>query len=135
MHAGLGSTLPVSYVQVADAAGNDAVVSAAPRGSVVINATGLGKDRPGSPLTDKVVFPQDSIAWDFNYRGELVFLDQARAQQSSLNVRVEDGWVYFLHGWTRVIADVFGIDIPTRGPAFERLSDIALNVSKKEISK
>lgn len=135
MHAGLGSTLPVSYVQVADAAGNDAVVSAAPRGSVVINATGLGKDRPGSPLTDKVVFPQDSIAWDFNYRGELVFLDQARAQQSSLNVRVEDGWVYFLHGWTRVIADVFGIDIPTRGPAFERLSEIALNVSKKEISK
>ncbi|UOD80806.1 shikimate dehydrogenase family protein [Paenarthrobacter ureafaciens] len=135
MHAKLGSNLPISYVQVADAAENDAVVSAAAPGSVIINATGLGKDRPGSPLTDNVVFPRDAIAWDFNYRGELVFLDQARAQQSSLNVRVEDGWIYFLHGWTRVIADVFGIDIPTRGPAFERLSDIALNVSKKEISK
>lgn len=134
MHAKLGSNLPISYVQVADAAENDAVVSAAPPGSVIINATGLGKDRPGSPLTDKVVFPQDAVAWDFNYRGELVFLDQANAQQPSLNVRAEDGWVYFLHGWTRVIADVFAIDIPTRGPVFDRLSDIALNVSKKEIS-
>lgn len=135
MHAGLGSTLPITYVQVADATENDSVVAAAAPGSVIINATGLGKDRPGSPLTDNVVFPANAIAWDFNYRGDLVFLDQARAQQTGLNVRVEDGWVYFLHGWTRVIADVFGIDIPTRGPAFERLSDIAMNVSKKEISK
>ncbi|MFE4194872.1 shikimate dehydrogenase family protein [Paenarthrobacter sp. NPDC056912] len=135
MHAGLGSTLPITYVQVADAAENDSVVAAAAPGSVIINATGLGKDRPGSPLTDNVIFPANAIAWDFNYRGDLVFLDQARAQQTGLNVRVEDGWVYFLHGWTRVIADVFGIDIPTRGPAFDRLSDIALNVSKKEISK
>lgn len=135
MHAGLGSTLPITYVQVADAAENDSVLAAAAPGSVIINATGLGKDRPGSPLTDNVVFPANAIAWDFNYRGDLVFLDQARAQQTGLKVRVEDGWVYFLHGWTRVIADVFGIDIPTRGPAFDRLSDIALNVSKKEISK
>ncbi|MGJ3191579.1 shikimate dehydrogenase family protein [Paenarthrobacter sp. FR1] len=135
MHRGLGSTLPLTYVQVADVAENDSVVAAAAPGSVIINATGLGKDRPGSPLTDNVVFPANAIAWDFNYRGDLVFLDQARAQQTGLNVRVEDGWVYFLHGWTRVIADVFGIDIPTRGPAFDRLSDIALNVSKKEISK
>jgi len=135
MHAGLGSTLPITYVQVADAVENDAVVAGAAPGSVIINATGLGKDRPGSPLTDNVVFPAGSTAWDFNYRGDLIFLDQARAQQPHLNVRVEDGWVYFLHGWTRVIADVFGIDIPTRGPVFDRLSDIALNVSKKEISK
>ncbi|UKA49369.1 shikimate dehydrogenase [Arthrobacter sp. FW305-123] len=135
VHTGLGSTLPITYVQVADAVENDSVVAAAAPGSVIINATGLGKDRPGSPLTDNVVFPANAIAWDFNYRGDLVFLDQARAQQTGLNVRVEDGWVYFLHGWTRVIADVFGIDIPTRGPAFDRLSDIALNVSKKEISK
>jgi len=135
MHAGLGSTLPITYVQVADAVENDAVVAGAAPGSVIINATGLGKDRPGSPLTDNVVFPAGSTAWDFNYRGDLIFLNQARAQQPHLNVRVEDGWVYFLHGWTRVIADVFGIDIPTRGPVFDRLSDIALNVSKKEISK
>jgi hypothetical protein len=38
---------------------------------------------------------------------------------------VEDGWVYFLHGWMRVIAEVFDIDIPTRGPAFEDLSQLA----------
>ena len=40
-------------------------------------------------------------------------------------MRAEDGWVYFLHGWTRVIADVFQIDIPTHGPEFEALSRIA----------
>jgi len=33
------------------------------------------------PWTDKVEFPTNSIAWDFNYRGELVFLDQAKAQE------------------------------------------------------
>ena len=59
-------------------------------------------------------------------------LEQARAQQPELQVRVEDGWVYFIHGWTRVIADVFNIDIPTRGAGFDRLSDIAHTVSQKE---
>jgi shikimate dehydrogenase len=125
MHARLGSTLPITYVQVADPAENDSVVAAAAPGSVIINATGLGKDRPGSPLTDNVVFPANAIAWDFNYRGNLVFLDQARGQQTGLNVRVEDGWVYFLHGWTQVIAEVFDITIPTKGPEFDRLSEIA----------
>jgi shikimate 5-dehydrogenase len=133
MHAGIGSTLPITYIQTTDGSTNDNVVSNASPGSLIINATGLGKDRPGSPLTDGVTFPQEAIAWDFNYRGDLVFLDQARAQQPELRVRVEDGWVYFIHGWTRVIADVFNIDIPTRGADFDRLSEIAQNVTKKEI--
>ena len=41
-----------------------------------------------------------------------------------------DGWFYFLHGWTRVIAEVFAVDlpadIPTSGPEFDELSRIAL---------
>ncbi len=104
---------------------NDELVSALPPGSVVINATGLGKDRPGSPLTDTVKFPQEGFAWDFNYRGHLVFLDQARRQQRDRRLHVEDGWVYFLHGWTRVIAEVFHVDIPTHGPVFDQLSKVA----------
>ena len=96
---------------------------------MIANATGLGKDRPGSPLTDAVVFPQRATAWDFNYRGDLVFLDQARAQSSDRQVTAVDGWFYFLHGWTRVIAEVFHIDIPTSGPKFDTLSRIALDVT------
>ena len=80
---------------------------------------------PGSPLSNAAVFPQRAVAGDLNYRGDLVFLDQARAQQTSRSLQVEDGWTYFIHGWTQVIAEVFDIDIPTSGPAFERLSEIA----------
>ena len=74
--------------------------------------------------------PENGIAWDLNYRGELIFLDQARAQEKARNLRVEDGWVYFIHGWTQVIAEVFHIDIPTSGPRFDAISRIALDVTK-----
>ena len=103
----------------------DALVANLPPGSLIVNATGLGKDAPGSPLTNAVVFPARALVWEFNYRGELIFLDQSRAQEKSLKLQIEDGWIYFLHGWTRVIADVFAVDIPTSGPVFEELSRIA----------
>jgi len=104
---------------------NDRVVASLKPSSMVINATGLGKDRPGSPLTDKVVFPQKGIVWEFNYRGDLIFLDQAKAQGRAKNLTIHDGWIYFIHGWTRVISEVFHVDIPTRGPEFDKLSEIA----------
>ncbi len=125
IHAELASGVPVDYVLAPDPSDNDAVVATLKPGSLVINATGLGKDAPGSPLTDAVQFPQDGIVWDLNYRGELVFLDQARAQQSERHLRIEDGWSYFIHGWTQVIAEVFHIAIPTSGPEFDALSRIA----------
>ncbi len=128
IHARAGGGLSVEYVHAPDPAGNDAVLKTLPPGSLVANATGLGKDAPGSPLTDAAVLPEDGIAWDFNYRGDLRFLAQARAQQAARRLRVEDGWVYFIHGWTRVIAEVFGIEIPTAGPAFDRLCGIAAGV-------
>ena len=77
-----------------------------PEYSIVINATGMGKDTPGSPLTDLGIFPKNGIAWEFNYRGELDFMHQALRQIESRNLKVEDGWVYFLHGWSQVIAEV-----------------------------
>jgi len=125
IHKDMGTTVPVDYVLAPQPADNDAIVAGLKPGSVVINATGLGKDAPGSPLTDAVKFPQNGIVWDLNYRGELVFLDQARAQQASRNLQIEDGWIYFIHGWTQVIAEVFHIDIPTSGPRFDDISRIA----------
>ncbi|MDR1799649.1 MAG: hypothetical protein LBR19_07200 [Bifidobacteriaceae bacterium] len=125
VHAKMDANVPFDYLLNPTPDLNDAVVAAQPPGSLVINATGLGKDAPGSPLTAAARFPQGGLVWELNYRGDLVFLDQARAQQATLNLTVEDGWVYFLHGWTQVMGEVFHIQIPTAGPGFERLSQIA----------
>jgi shikimate 5-dehydrogenase len=121
VHAELGTDVEVRTVPTPGPGDNDAVLAGLAAGSLVVNATGLGKDAPGSPLTDAARFPSDAVAWDLNYRGDLVFLDQARAQ----GVRLEDGWVYFLHGWTQVIAEVFDVTIPTAGPRFDELGAIA----------
>lgn len=131
MHDDIGFTIPIDYVLTLAPQDADRVVAGLPACSVVANATGLGKDRPGSPITDAAVFPEQGIAWDFNYRGKLVFLEQARVQQAGRRLEVVDGWVYFLHGWTSVIAEVFDIDIPRSGPAFELLGRIAIDASSR----
>jgi shikimate 5-dehydrogenase len=125
VHAGLRSGVPTGYVLATEASDNDSALADLPPGSLVINATGLGKDAPGSPLSEAARFPERAIAWDLNYRGDLVFLDQARAQATGRSLQVEDGWTYFLHGWTQVIGEVFHVRIPVRGPEFETLSEIA----------
>ncbi|MEW2010642.1 shikimate dehydrogenase [Microbacterium sp. NPDC078814] len=104
----------------------DALVAAAPAGSVVANATGLGKDRPGSPLTDAVVFPEGAYVWEFNYRGSLEFLHQAEAQEDDRDLHVVDGWRYFIHGWSQVVADVFDLDLTPE--TVERLAEAAESV-------
>jgi shikimate 5-dehydrogenase len=130
IHQKFLSAVPVEYVLAPRPEDNDAVVSTLKAGSLLINATGLGKDAPGSPLSDNVIFPQNAIAWDLNYRGVLVFLDQARKQSVNGPLRVVDGWTYFIHGWTQVIAEVFNIDIPVSGPSFEQISKIAIEAAK-----
>ena len=97
MHAELGTDVPIECVTAPTADDNDALVARLAPHSLVVNATGLGKDAPGSPLTGRAAFPAQAVAWDLNYRGDLVFLDQAEAA----GCRLEDGWVYFLHGWSR----------------------------------
>ncbi len=124
-HRRLGFDLPITYVHAATETENAAVLPDLPAQSLVINATGLGKDAPGSPLPDAAVFPLHGFAWDLNYRGDLLFVQQARRQAQARHLHVEDGWVYFLHGWTRAIAEVFHIDIPARGPVLDRLSRLA----------
>ena len=109
MVAKFDTDIEVQYVHNSDPKKNDELMAILPDHSIVINATGMGKDTPGSPITDTGIFPQNGIAWEFNYRGELDFMHQALAQVDARNLRVEDGWVYFLHGWSQVIAEVLQI--------------------------
>lgn len=103
--------IEVILIHNADPRVNDELMASLPPHSVVANATGMGKDTPGSPITDQGQFPLDGVAWEFNYRGELDFLHQARAQEQSRRLRVEDGWVYFVHGWTQVVAQGLHVDL------------------------
>lgn len=106
-----------------DPATNDDLLGSMPAGSVVINATGMGKDRPGSPITDAALFPAGAIAWDVNYRGDLLFLRQARGQAPERRVRAEDGWDYFVRGWAVHITRVLGIELTPE--VLRRLAAIA----------
>jgi len=102
--------IPRDAVGLLLAPGQDAAarhVGSAPPGTVVINATGLGKIAPGSPLPDRAAFPPDAVAWDFNYRGPLTFLDQAR----HAGVATEDGWDYFVAGWSAALAAITGREL------------------------
>jgi shikimate 5-dehydrogenase len=119
----LETDIEFEYIQNAEPMRNDHIMAGMPNGTVVVNATGMGKDTPGSPVTDKGVFPKNGAAWEINYRGELDFWHQAMAQQETRNLYVEDGWLYFLHGWTQVIAEVLHIDI--NGELFEQLGYLA----------
>ena len=94
-----------------------------PPRSLVINATGMGKDRPGSPVGPGARFPERSAVWELNYRGELGFLRQARAQAAERDLHVEDGWRYFIHGWAAVMEEVFQRRITDE--EIERLSELA----------
>ena len=124
--------IPIEYVNTPVPEDNDAVLFGLPEGSLVVNGTGLGKDAPGSPLTGEAVFPRNGLAWDFNYRGNLVFLDQARSQAKARGLHIEDGWLYFIYGWLSVIAEVFHRQIPSSGPEFEKLCRIAEKEKGKE---
>jgi hypothetical protein len=94
----INAAVPVTYCAVDGPQDNDALPAALSPGSLLVNATGLGKDRPGSPLSDATRFPE---------RG--------------------DGWRYFILGWTAAIAEVFerpispaDLDAPTAAAAFAR---------------
>ncbi len=119
----LDTDIEFVYVQTADPQRNSELMESLPDGSIVINATGMGKDTPGSPITDEALFPRNGIAWEINYRGDLDFWHQAMAQKESRNLTVEDGWLYFLHGWTQVIAEVLHIEMDEA--TFQRLAEIA----------
>jgi len=121
--AQVGSDVEVVTRLNTDPHQNDLLLESLPPASLVVNATGMGKDTPGSPISAEGIFPQRGVAWEFNYRGALDFLHQAHRQAPSRSLVVEDGWLYFLHGWTQVIAQVLHLDLD---PAlFEQLKQAA----------
>ncbi len=125
LHATWPGAVPLVTHHVSETTQTDAVLAALPPHSLVVNATGLGKDAPGSPLSIAALFPHGGRVWEFNYRGDLRFLAHARTQAVARDLRVEDGWTYFLHGWTQVIGDVFARELPTDGSVFAELGEIA----------
>ena len=124
----LQTDIECEFIHNADPAVSDGILQTFPPYSVIINATGMGKDTPGSPITWEGRFPLHSVAWEFNYRGDLEFMHQALAQVASRGVVVEDGWLYFVHGWTQVLAQVLHFDLT---PAlFDQLNKAAETVRK-----
>ncbi len=119
--ASLGVTSRVVPHLRKDAAGNTRLLAGHPDARLVVNATGLGKDGPGSPLTDQAVWPRHCIVWDMNYRGPLTFLHQAWAQQDARGLQIADGWRFFLHGWTNALAPILGL--PPSDPALASILD------------
>ncbi len=108
--AGLNPAIQFAFYHAPRPEDNDQILASLSPHSLIVNATGLGKDAPGSPLTDQCEFPQGSLVWEINYRGERIFMEQAKAQQAEKNLYIEDGWIYFIHGWTQVVAEVFHIE-------------------------
>ena len=80
----LNTDIEFEYILNEDPVENDAIMAQLPAGSMVINATGMGKDRPGSPVTNDAIWPQDGLVWELNYRGELDFMHQARESGAGL---------------------------------------------------
>jgi shikimate 5-dehydrogenase len=126
VHERAGVSTEVQYIENADPVENDNLLRKVPPGSLVVNGTGMGKDSPGSPITDAGTFPARALVWELNYRGELGFLHQAQRQRDERELTVEDGWRYFVHGWTCAVEDVFGLEMTPH--TVEELSDIALKV-------
>ena len=117
------SDIEFQLVLNSDPVANDDLMAQLPPYSLVINATGMGKDLPGSPVTIDGRFPQNGLVWELNYRGERPFLHQAQAQAASRSLHVEDGWSYFLFSWIEIIGKVFDVTID---PAtFQNLAEAA----------
>ena len=54
----LETDIAFEFIQNNDPQVNDQIMERLPQGSLVINATGMGKDTPGSPVTDQGLFPR-----------------------------------------------------------------------------
>ena len=125
--AQLSVTADVEYHLTDGAEANDRIVCSVLPGSLIVNATGMGKDLAGSPVTADVDFPQGAAVWDMNYRGELLFVDIAARQPAGRELTVSDGWQYFMYGWSEVISEVF--DVPMTDTRFAELKTIAEEIT------
>ena len=109
--ARVGAGVAVEYYWHTVPGDNDALLSGLPPRSVVVNATGRGKDLTGSPISARGVFPWEGVVWELNYRGEREFLRQAEAQALTRRLRIADGWNYFVNSWARHLVAIVGRSI------------------------
>ncbi|MDR3225522.1 MAG: shikimate dehydrogenase [Clostridiales Family XIII bacterium] len=123
---GLNPKIELRFLHSPTPADNDKLIASLPPYSLIVNATGLGKDAPGSPTTDAVSYPEHALVWEINYRGDLIFKEQAERQAAAKRLHIEDGWDYFIFGWTQVIAEVFHVEI--QGETLRKLSEIAKKI-------
>ncbi|WP_189765881.1 hypothetical protein [Streptomyces xanthochromogenes] len=93
-------------VALAPATQNDSLVAEAPPGTLLVNATGLGKDTPGSPLADTTPLPARSLFWELNYRGQRPLLARAQATTGSTGGRAVDGWDFFVRSWFEALKTI-----------------------------
>jgi len=100
-------------LEASDSSGRtaEAIMEKLPPMSLIVNATGMGKDLPGSPIPNSPNFPDHAIVWELNYRGSLEFYRHAQDQQKKRKMRVHDGWDYFLLGWSSVMEEVFHFEL------------------------
>lgn len=101
----------------------DDLVGALAPGSLVVNATGLGKSDTRSPLSAAATFPERAVVWDLNYRGPLPFVHRARRQASARRLVVEDGTRLFALGWLAALGAVFGVETAPHEKAFVRIAE------------
>ncbi|MGH2776987.1 MAG: shikimate dehydrogenase family protein [Actinomycetota bacterium] len=123
VHSEMGVSGGIEYRVTQGAADHDVLLGSMGAGSLIVNATGMGKDTPGSPLGDDAEFPEKAIVWELNYRGELDFMKQAQRNGQAGGLELHDGWVYFLYGWAEVMAEVF--DFSLSDARFETLATAA----------
>lgn len=124
--------IKIEYIHCPEFNDNDRVLAEIPPNSLIVNATGLGKDSFGSPLTQSSIFPFGSLIWELNYRGDLGFMHQAIAQKAQQNLVIEDGWKYFIIGWATVVCRVYNIQLNDQILSdFERIANEYFNKRNK----
>ena len=114
----------LNLVHVNSIKDNNDIINSLKRRSFIINATGMGKDVQGAPISNEVDFPSGSCIWEYNYRGNLEFIDIAKEQAAEKQLMIYNGFEYFIYGWTTVISRVLNIDI--KKSTFDKLANIAL---------
>ena len=57
-------------------------------------------------------------------------MHQAEAQEREKELDIQDGWMYFVYGWTQVMADVFHCEL--LGEKLKKLSEIAREVQSRK---